>query len=41
MSRFIETIKLFQGSLKNLEFHQERFERYAFPGAWLKKTSAA
>ena len=27
MSRFIETIQVFQGKLKNLEFHQERFER--------------
>lgn len=27
MSRFIETIQVFQGELKNLEFHQERFER--------------
>jgi len=27
MSRFIETIQLFHGELKNLEFHQERFEQ--------------
>jgi len=27
MSQFIETIQLLQGKLKNLEFHQERFER--------------
>jgi len=27
MSLFIETIQLFHGELRNLEFHQERFER--------------
>jgi len=27
MSRFFETIKLLNGELKNLEYHQERFER--------------
>jgi 4-amino-4-deoxychorismate lyase len=27
MSRFIETIQLLNGELRNLEFHQERFER--------------
>ena len=27
MSRFIETIQVLHGELKNLEFHQERFER--------------
>lgn len=27
MSQFIETIQLLQGKLRNLEFHQERFER--------------
>jgi 4-amino-4-deoxychorismate lyase len=27
MSRFIETIQLLKGELRNLEFHQERFER--------------
>ncbi|MDF1574332.1 MAG: aminotransferase class IV [Bacteroidales bacterium] len=27
MSRYIETIQLSQGTLMNLEFHQERFER--------------
>jgi 4-amino-4-deoxychorismate lyase len=27
MCRFIETIQLFHGELKNMEFHQERFER--------------
>ncbi|MEA3463400.1 MAG: hypothetical protein U9R49_16075, partial [Bacteroidota bacterium] len=27
MSRFIETIQLLHGELKNLEFHQERFEQ--------------
>ena len=27
MSRFIETIQLLNGELKNLEYHQERFER--------------
>jgi 4-amino-4-deoxychorismate lyase len=37
MSRFIETIKLFQGSLKNLEFHQERFEHTRSRALGLKK----
>ncbi len=36
MSRFIETIQLFNGELKNLEFHQERFERTRLEAMGLK-----
>jgi len=37
MSRYIETIQVFQGELKNLEFHQERFERTRLEALGLKK----
>ena len=37
MSRFIETIQVFQGELKNLEFHQDRFERTRSEALHLKK----
>lgn len=37
MSLFIETIKLYQGSLRNLEFHQERFERTRSRALGLRK----
>jgi 4-amino-4-deoxychorismate lyase len=37
MSRFIETIQVNQGELKNLEFHQERFERTRLESLGLKK----
>lgn len=37
MSLFIETIQLFKGSLQNLEFHQERFERTRSQALGLKK----
>lgn len=37
MSRYIETIKLHQGSLRNLEFHQERFERTRSRALGLRK----
>lgn len=37
MSRYIETIQVLQGELKNLEFHQERFERTRLETMGLKK----
>jgi 4-amino-4-deoxychorismate lyase len=37
MSRFIETIQLLNGKLRNLEFHQERFERTRKEVLGLKK----
>jgi 4-amino-4-deoxychorismate lyase len=37
MSRFIETIQLKEGELKNLELHQERFERTRLEVLGLKK----
>lgn len=37
MSRYIETIQVSQGELKNLEFHQERFERTRLEALGLKK----
>lgn len=37
MSRFIETIQVNQGELKNLEFHQDRFERTRREVLGLKK----
>ncbi len=37
MSLFIETIQLLQGKLRNLEFHQERFERTRNKALGLKR----
>lgn len=37
MSRFIETIQVLKGELKNLEFHQQRFERTRYQVLGLKK----
>ena len=36
MSRFIETIQVLHGELRNLEFHQERFERTRLKALGLK-----
>lgn len=37
MSLFIETIQLLRGELRNLEFHQERFERTRIQALGLKR----
>jgi len=37
MSRFIETIQVLRGELRNLEFHQQRFERTRYQALGLKR----
>lgn len=39
MSRYIETILLLNGELRNLEFHQERFERTRFEALGIRRHS--